>query len=241
MKITERQGEILNRIIQEYINRAKPVSSELLERKCKFSICPATIRIEMQKLTEQGYLFQPHTSAGRIPTDKGYRFYVDELLEEEFLDFDDKKFFEKFKKIEKEIEDSLKFVQVITQTLASVSSNLALGYLSEKDFLWKEGWGEIFREPEFRNSDFCSRFIKMVNDFEKEIKEFSQGNFSIPKIYIGKENPIPKSKEFSMIISRCPIPQLKEGVILTILGPKRMAYQKNIGLMNSLIKLLAKY
>ena len=66
-------------IVKEYIDSAEPVSSQLLEKKYDFDISPATIRIEMQKLTDKGFLLQPHTSAGRIPSDKGYRFYVDNL------------------------------------------------------------------------------------------------------------------------------------------------------------------
>ncbi|MBA4320031.1 MAG: heat-inducible transcriptional repressor HrcA, partial [Flavobacterium sp.] len=85
--LTERQTEILNRLIQEYIYSAKPVSSQLLEKKHNFGICPAMLRIEMQKLTEQEFLFQPHTSAGRTPTDKGYRFFVDKLFETGFSEF----------------------------------------------------------------------------------------------------------------------------------------------------------
>ncbi len=86
--ITERQGEILNRIVKEYITLAEPVSSQLLEKKHKFGLSPATIRNEMQKLTDDGYLLQPHTSAGRVPTDKGYRFFVDKLLENNFRDLE---------------------------------------------------------------------------------------------------------------------------------------------------------
>ena len=88
MEPVKRQKEILNSVIEEYINSAQPVSSQLLEKKYDFGICPATIRIEMQKLTDKGFLCQPHTSAGRVPTDKGYRFFVDNLLEKEFENFE---------------------------------------------------------------------------------------------------------------------------------------------------------
>ncbi len=80
MTITERQEKILNKVLQEYIKSAQPVSSQLLEKKYDFGISPATIRIEMQKLTDKGFLYQPHTSAGRVPTDKGYRLFVDKLF-----------------------------------------------------------------------------------------------------------------------------------------------------------------
>jgi heat-inducible transcription repressor HrcA len=68
-------------IIREYVESARPVSSQYLGERYDFGICPASIRIEMQKLTDDGFLTQPHTSAGRIPTDKGYRLFVDQLAE----------------------------------------------------------------------------------------------------------------------------------------------------------------
>ena len=77
METNLRQQDLLLKIVEEYINTAKPVSSQLLEKKHSFKVCPATIRNEMQALTKKGYIFQPHTSAGRVPTDKGYRFFVD--------------------------------------------------------------------------------------------------------------------------------------------------------------------
>ena len=81
MTMTKRQGKLLDKIVREYINSALPVSSQLLDERYNFGISPATLRIEMQKLTDRGFLYQPHTSAGRVPTDKGFRFFVDELFE----------------------------------------------------------------------------------------------------------------------------------------------------------------
>lgn len=238
MTITERQNLILDKIIEEYIASAQPVSSQGLEKKYNFGISPATVRSEMQKLTETGFLYQPHTSAGRIPTDKGYRFFVDNIIESNFRDFDDKKFFEEFEQIEKVIDDSLKFTQLLTKNLASASSSLALSYLFDKDFLWKEGWEEILGEPEFKETEYISNFTKLLKSFEENIINL-EINSGI-KIYIGKENPFSKARDFSTIISRCYFPKKQEGV-LAILGPKRMAYQKNISLIDSLIKLLEKY
>ena len=106
--ITERQNQLLNGIITEYINSAKPVSSRLLEKKYDFGVSPATIRIEMQKLTDKGFLHQPHTSAGRVPTDRGYRFFVDNLLEGELAGFKELEAEDWF---EKQLESSLKFIQ----------------------------------------------------------------------------------------------------------------------------------
>ncbi len=81
----KRQQKILKAVISEYNKTAQPVSSQVLCEKYFFSLSPATIRWGMLELTEQAYLRQPHISAGRIPTDKGYRLFVEELMEERSL------------------------------------------------------------------------------------------------------------------------------------------------------------
>src|SRR3972149_3846633 len=77
-----RKGRILAAIIQEYIHSAEPVASEVVVRRSGVEVSSATVRHEMAVLEEMGFLSQPHTSAGRIPTDRAYRFYVDALLNE---------------------------------------------------------------------------------------------------------------------------------------------------------------
>ena len=235
MGITERQTEILNRLIQEYIDSARPVSSQLLEKKYDFGICPAMIRIEMQKLTDQGFICQPYTSAGRVPTDKGYRFFVNRLLEKGISEFED--IFEVEEILRGEREDILKWVSRLTKFLAEQSSNFAILHLLKKDFIFKEGWEEILEEPEFEEKDFLSDFVEFLENFEKNIKNFKIN--SKIKIYIGKESPFPKAKDFSIISSKCYLPDDEEA-ILSLMGPKRMAYEKNIGLINSLMKILEK-
>jgi transcriptional regulator of heat shock response len=229
--LTERQAKLLNTSIEEYVDSAQPVSSQMLQKKYDFGICPATIRIEMQKLTDKGFLFQPHTSAGRVPTDKGYRFFVDNLLEREFEDFRIGDWFEK------EIGDNIKFIQSLTKNLAHISGALALSYLQGEKVFWKDGWEEILKEPEFGEKDFVLNFAEFLENFENNI-----GNFEINsgiKIFIGKENPFKKAKDFTLISCRCHLP--KDDGIISLMGPKRMAYDKNIGLINSLSKLLENF
>lgn len=237
MGITERQEEILNTLIQEYIRTAKPVGSEFLVQNHNFGICPATIRNEMQRLTDFGYLLQPHTSAGRIPTNKAYRFFVDNLLK---FDFEEDLFSDEFEEIKKEGEDVYKFVEFITKTLASNTSDLVLTYLFGKDIIWKDGWKEVFQNPEFREADYLEEFIAAVENFEKNIKDFFEEEKKEIHVFIGKEKPFLGSKDFSLIVSRTNFPQNEKG-LLAILGPKRMAYDKNIGLIHSLIKELEKF
>lgn len=233
MVITERQKLILDTIVGEYIDSAQPVSSQLLERKYDFDVCPATIRNEMHTLTNSGFLYQPHTSSGRVPTDKGYRFFVDNLLEKGISEF--KGVFKLEEMFQEEREDIFRFVTQISKFLATTSSSLAAIHLFEKDFFWKEGWEEILKEPEFEEKDFVFAFTKFLENFEKNIRDFKVN--SEIKIYIGGENPFLKTKNFSIISTKCSFPDREEGII-SLLGPKRMTYGKNISLISSIVRAL---
>lgn len=85
MILTERRQRLLQLLVDEYVATAQPVGSAAIVEKYQLSVSPATVRNEMVSLEEEGFIVQPHTSAGRIPTDSGYRFYVESLMQEETL------------------------------------------------------------------------------------------------------------------------------------------------------------
>jgi transcriptional regulator of heat shock response len=239
--LTERQGKILNCIVAEYIVSKTPVGSKVLARKYRFGIKPSTMRIEFHRLTELGYLAQPHTSAGRVPTDKGYRFYVDNLQPKsksrelrEIPIAKQSRILDKIG-IEKEIDSSFKFFQHLTQRVAELTSSLTLTYFPQEEIVFKEGWDEIFKEPEFSDAGSIAKFLETVQKFESHFDELK--TLDELKIFIGRENQLPCAREFTTIVSRIHLPEKKEGIV-AILGPKRMAYDKNLGIMSELTKLL---
>jgi transcriptional regulator of heat shock response len=232
MKLTPRQEKILDIIVKEYVDSAQPVSSQLLERKHNLDISPATIRTEMQKLTDKGFLLQPHTSAGRVPTDKGYRFFVNNLLSKEK---GDKKELVVSDWLGKEKEDTFRFIQNLTKHLAEETRALALNYIEDENVFWKEGWEEVLREPEFEERNNIIDFTRLLENFEEHIEDKKKEHGL--SVYIGGENSYAKAKNFTVISSSYHLPNGERGVI-SIIGPKRMAYDKNIGLISSLMKLL---
>jgi len=236
MEVTKRQTKILDRVIREYVDRAQPIASQLLKRKYRLAISPATIRIEMQRLTDKGFLYRPYISSGRVPTDKGYRFFVDKLFEEGFSDLEEDLRIGDWAR--KEMKDSLKFIQNVTRALASASSSLTVSYLFDDKVIWKEGWEELLQEPEFKTIDCISNFAKALKAFEKELEGLKLN--SQIKVFIGRENPFPRAKDFSIIISRCYWPEREKGII-SLLGPKRMNYDRNIALINSFRKILENF
>ncbi len=121
MKMTERKKRILKAIVNEYVMTAEPVGSRTLARRYDFGVSPATIRNDMADLEEESYLEQPHRSAGRVPTDKGYRFYVDALMELKKLSRQKSEFIKKGKSLYKE-NGIQEFVQQTSQMLSDLTN-----------------------------------------------------------------------------------------------------------------------
>lgn len=168
--ITKRQEKILNSLIKEYIDIAEPVSSDLLKKKCGLDISGATIRNEMQELTEQGYIKQPHTSAGRVPTNKAYKYFVEIIFtENETPNFISREIKEARQKIEKE----LKLAQELIKSLTEISLTLSYTRL-EKPFGTAQGKDNIFemlkiigpsRTTYDKNIDLMKELIKELENF----------------------------------------------------------------------------
>ncbi len=90
MDLSERKLKILQAIIADLVRSAEPVGSRTISRKFDLGVSPATVRNEMSDLEEMGYLSHPHTSAGRVPSDKAYRLYVNELMKKQELTSEEK-------------------------------------------------------------------------------------------------------------------------------------------------------
>lgn len=232
--ITDRQKLILRNVIREYVDSACPVSSQLIQREYNLGLSPATIRIEMQELENRGFLSQPHISAGRVPTDKGYRLFVNELMNysEERKNSD----LIELEKALKNTRDAFKVFRTLAKDIASKTDCLFIGYDQSKDQLYKEGWSNILKEPEFKDPEVCVDLAEIVDLLEDDIKNYKKGEVNI---YIGEENPFHKSKNFSLILRN--FNTKEDNIVFGIIGPRRMLYDRNIKLINSLIVLLKEH
>lgn len=124
MELDERKIKILNSIIQTYLITGEPVGSRTISKFTDLHLSSATIRNEMSDLEDLGYIIQPHTSAGRIPSDKGYRFYVDNLMKEKVAEVAEMKdiFFEKADKLDQILKQVAKLLAVNTNYATMISS-----------------------------------------------------------------------------------------------------------------------
>ena len=232
-----RQQQILETIVREYVDTAQPVSSRVLNKKYKLDTSSATIRAEMKKLEEEGYLYQPHTSAGRIPTDKGYRFFINSLMESK----------KELTPREQEVlrqnlstsKEAGRLMPKVAGLLADMSSNLAIsGLLEDEPEIYKAGIGRLLQELELESRDHFYRVTQVLDYLDRNIEEL----FDIVQdetfgIYIGEENPIKQMRGLSMIVSGQKMKSGNRGLI-AILGPRRMKYDRNIALIEYMRNLL---
>lgn len=226
--LTERQQTILGVIIEDYIRTARPISShELARGGARLSVSPATIRNEMLELDELGYTAQPHTSAGRIPTDQGYRFFVDHLLtgirlrERERKQMDGAFAF----------AEAEEFVRELSRTVARLSHTLTAVGSSEDGLFYETGFTELLEEPEFQNPEFIRPLGRLIDTFSEEVRHFNEkGDETDEQMFIGRENPRKEARSCTITVTSWKHPKGFEG-FLTMLGPTRMDYQKQKALL----------
>jgi heat-inducible transcriptional repressor len=122
--LTDRRSALLNLIVEEYVDTALPVGSKYIVGKHQMGVSPATVRLEMARLEDEGFITQPHTSAGRVPSDKGYRYYVESLMSEESIPLEERETIRhQFHQAERAMEQ---WFQLAAAVLAHSVSNFAV-------------------------------------------------------------------------------------------------------------------
>ncbi len=228
--LSERQGKILALIVQEYIKTAVPVSSSSITKSFKKDISSATIRNEMLGLEKIGFLLKPHVSAGRIPSDAGYRYFIDNLLRNKSLTEDDQKTLQV--EMLKLKAQNTRLSRTLAKTLSTSSRCLAFSGLIEKKEYYDFGMNTLMNDPEFNELDEVSRISASLDIIDEKMdKLLSQLKDGETRIFIGEENPIEEIRKCSMIVSPYRLENGERGV-LAIIGPKRMEYSKNKNLID---------
>ena len=276
--LTERQKAILFAIIEEYAEMATPVGSVTLAKL--FDVSSATIRAEMARLEELGLIVSPHTSAGRTPTDAGYRFYVNNLVEREnlssidssesYADLNDASL-EDYGGEESSSEyrdDSVSLylnssyhrvspsrafstglqdrnrglhalevrinsqaqseyaIRTAVDMLVELTGNLGLATIGNQ--LYLSGISKLFSQPEFTDYQRIQNVSKLLDNLEPWLMEAKPGQPL--NIFIGRENPIGKNSDVSLIISKFRSPY-SDSSYIGVLGPTRQNYAQVMSLV----------
>ncbi|HSX18561.1 MAG TPA: hypothetical protein VLE91_00340 [Candidatus Saccharimonadales bacterium] len=236
MDLTDRQKSLLRAVIEKYIETAEPIGSETVEKEAKLGVSPATIRNEMVRLTSLGYLKQPHTSAGRIPTSMGMKFYVDQLMEEKSLSLKD----EVAIKEELKDDDHQRFDQLLKHTaraLADQTGSLALA-TDEQGDIYSAGLANILDMPEFFDIDITKTVLSMIEKVEllNQITNMLAPEDQV-KILFGEELGVPFLEPCGFVVTRYAMPN--HSGVLGIIGPNRLNFSTVIPTMRYFAQLLS--
>jgi len=223
MDLSKRQQLILHTLLKEYVKSAQPVASGILVEKYHLDISPATVRNELMYLEEECYIYQPHTSAGRVPTEKAY------LLELATAGV-------KKRDLRQSDKDSLELalssidnLKPAAKVLAELSGN-AVFWAFHKNNLYHTGLSNLFAQPEFKQTEIVYDVSQVIDRMEEIIDNLFNDLPDGPKVFLGEDNP------FGSFLGTVILKYRQDGVsgLVGILGPIRMDYNRNLSLLSYL-------
>ncbi|MBI2037700.1 MAG: hypothetical protein HYT15_02080 [Candidatus Magasanikbacteria bacterium] len=223
-----RKDKLLTLVIESYIKNAEPIGSKFLVSFGDLDFSEATVRNELRALEEEGYLTHPHTSAGRIPTEKGYRHYVNQLnLEKSSIPRNDYKTLADSFSENQDYELSVKNLAKAAVELSN--ETVIIAFSSEK--VYYTGLSNLFNKSEFGDLNAVTNISEVFDNCEQYLENFLDKVENSPRYFIGSENPF--DEMLSVISARFG----KEGMV-ALLGPKRMDYRYNFGLIKKLLEII---
>ncbi|MFH1890825.1 MAG: DeoR family transcriptional regulator [Candidatus Kuenenbacteria bacterium] len=223
--MNSRQVELFKNIIQEYLLSAKAVGSKFLVDKYSLDVSPATIRNDMVELERQNLISHPHTSAGRIPTEKGYEYYINNYLREKAVASKDKSALDSIKS---QIQEPDIITKDIAKKIAELTGSAAIVAFSKNNIFYT-GLSNLFSQPEFSDINVVYSISEVVDRMDEVIDNIFD-DISDTQIKIGRNNCF--SGNCSSILT-------KSGKkLFGILGPMRMDYERNLSLINYSKKLI---
>jgi heat-inducible transcriptional repressor len=214
--MTERQQKILSAIVEQHAEVASPVGSTLLAQL--FNVSSATIRAEMAELERLGFISQPHTSAGRVPTDKGYRFYVNSLNENRFESLPEGRAEKALAARVQHAGSPERMIRNAVDTLVELTHNLGLATIGNQ--LYMSGLSNLFGQPEFMIGGQAQQVARLLDNLEPWLREAAGVTLIISRFrspfsdrsYIGTLGPTRQSyREVMQLVSRAG--QELEGVL----------------------------
>jgi transcriptional regulator of heat shock response len=237
--LSERQQKILNAIINEFQRSAEPVGSRSISKNHFPDLSPATIRNEMADLEDEGFITQPHTSAGRIPTDRGYRFYVNHLMRASHpTPREEEQIKHTLSHSQQNLDDILhQTARLLSHALDYTAIVINLGHHRR---IYAAGTVNLLHQPEFRNLAHMQKMLQLFEEEELLAEIVDEGATKEEvSVHIGLENKHKIIRDCSLIVSSYEVEHENIGRI-GVIGPTRMYYSKTTALVNYVAKELSK-
>ena len=222
--ITDREKTLLLAIVNEHIRTSRPVGSQIIVEKYLSDVSSATIRNDMAKLEESGLIEQPHTSAGRVPTPRGYEYYVHYFLKEKQPTSTDQN---QLTQAVKPARGGEERVRLAAKAMADVSAEAVIVGFSARDFYYT-GLSNLFKQPEFAERDVVYNFSEIIDRLDEVMSDIYDQVDDDIRILVGQRNPF--GRHCGVLLTRCQYDR-QGGGVMGILGPIRMAYGEQKGLL----------
>lgn len=229
-QLNQRQCEVLDMIVRRYVETAEPVGSRYISRKLDLS--SATIRNVMADLEDAGFIMQPHTSAGRAPTDKGYRYYIESLMHLKNVKPDLQRTVKnQYVAPARSVEDVL---ERASNMLSNVTNYVGLTLFSEYNKLYLDGTSHIIEQPEFHDLRKLYALLKCLEQ-KRDLLDLLKNDFATEgvTIHIGRENFSNSLSDCSVVTKAYKVKGRASGR-LGVIGPKRMTYERVIPMVEYL-------
>ena len=231
--MNERQQSLLKILTTEFIRTAQPVSSQFITDSGGFDLSSATIRNEMADLEKQGYIFHPHTSAGRVPTEKGYQYFVENFIEEDGLSKKNQDSLSAVAQGYNQFEYAL--VKNLAKQMAALSDSAVFVAFANNDFYYT-GLSNLFSQPEFFQHQLVYDLSNVIDHLDTTINKIFNRIDDQIDITVGSKNYF--SHECSSVLIKYDTGDYQG--IVGILGPMRMDYQNNFNLVKYSQELIIK-
>ena len=224
MFLDDRKKRILQAIVDYYLDNAEPIASKIIANDYGLELSSATIRNEMAEMEEMGLIEKPHTSSGRIPSDLGYRYYVDDIMNVDRVD--EKEIVKVLDSINKGDKDVL---QAVSMALSGATHYTAISLDDDTMFLY--GRNNVFDYPEFNDVESLKKFMYLLEEEELIREVMSKSHGPDITVRIGKENTLEQMQDYSLITF-----SYQDKGDIAIVGPRRMDYSKVIGYIKYLLE-----
>src|SRR6185503_9797043 len=219
-------------IIKEYVETAKPISSGQLVKRDDFDLSPATLRNDMAALDSAGYLTQPHTSAGRIPTEQAWRWYIKKWLPAGAVSKRDQVQLDTVVNKYSHHQDEL--MRNLAKTMAELIAETVI-ISTAKNNIYYTGLSNLFSQPEFEQLDSIQRLSHVIDHLDDMMHNAFDHLGDDVEVMVGRDNPF--SQDYGVIVTRYVLPKQPGGVI-SILGPIRQDYSEHVAIMRYAQQLL---
>lgn len=223
--ISDRRQRVLAALIEEYVARALPVGSRTIAEHYGLGVSSATVRNDLSALEEEGYISQPHTSAGRIPTDSGYRAFVDELIDSGSI-VDDPSTEETVQRLRKSASELDELIDRTSRAISEFTDCLSVVTPPHLAHPRRLGIMSLMKQPEFAYTEALLPIMQVLEDDTVllHVLDTTAADEEDPQVRIGRENESEQLSGVSVVACRYGVGM--DGGIVAVIGPTRMDYTK---------------